>query len=1082
NSVSINAINLQMTYPNGLAGNVTGTACTFNVTAELPPCPTSVNITTPTQVCSGGSVDFTNSNPGNIRFIITSDAGFSYNNIGFPADYPTNTTCAPITVTYNITAQCTNNNSTLFTGTRTVTVYPDIDLSAVIIDNTTNINDPNCAVLVTAPCPTFTINGQGGGSASLPVSPGDNGTVASVAIGNGFCTENINVPLTCIGSCVPPTTSVTTNCPTSNNFSIVVQVTDMGDLSSFVLQPSQGNPQTITQIGTYTFAGNANNSVVNIKVLSIDNPSCNTNLGNFTEACKNCPSITNVLVTNGGSICSGANIGLSATVPNATENVDYQIQWQLNGTDIPGANTRQYAYTAYETGCQPQIYNFTARIICLNNGNPPASDTYNVNPITVYPIPQYGTDFFAPDDCSVVPIASPDCANFLTITTNPTPPGIVAGQQIMVSYSVRVNGAPSTCFASGRFLAGCPTETCTEDAGAMEPSFQQVCWNEDFLVVKSTPPLGLGFRNYIKVIDEAGTQVATYGPYQSTDVVPPFEFTNDNSSTYQAGHTYCFTPTLLFNGRDLNSGQAGIQTAYPVTDSGNLPPLPGACITSQTSPDCTSNIEPYIYSFTVEGIPYCPSVSSYNVTFTWNDNNTVFNPIGNNILIGTLPGVGITSDFPGALSSISDDGTYSIVYNGNPNGKTFNFLAIQPNPLAGCNWNWNLTITLNDPPTFPVVCPSCNDVGESACVQLLPSNPVGTIATPAPVCVGSTVDLHDYNPTSSQSGTYVWYAADPATGAAPLANPSAVEITQTSTFYVEYETNVGECATTRTVTFAVTQPPTLNTPTAAPICPGTSVNLTLLQPQITTAAGTFTWYIGDPENGGARLNTATSITPIGSEKYYCVFTSNQTGCSNSVYIVYTYHPIPLLLPQAPSICTGTQVNLRNFEAAINPNPGTFIWTNSSGTVLNPNASNQILVTPTNGAFFDVAYTDAVTGCSNEGRAVTFTVNANTPLSAPTVSPVCSGTEISLTALQPAMTNATGGTFTWTTGGNPVPNPSAVVLNATTTFNASYTNASGCVSNRNVTYTVNPGPTVLTQNLSIPAVCPATAVDLTAYQT
>jgi hypothetical protein len=97
----------------------------------------------------------------------------------------------------------------------------------------------------------------------------------------------------------------------------------------------------------------------------------------------------------------------------------------------------------------------------------------------------------------------------------------------------------------------------------MEPGVQTVCWGDDFAVVKSTPPLGLGFRNLITVTDELGTLVTTYGPYTSQDVVPPFAFTNDNSDPlYQAGKTYCFTPSLLFNGRDLNPGLPGTQNTY----------------------------------------------------------------------------------------------------------------------------------------------------------------------------------------------------------------------------------------------------------------------------------------------------------------------------------------------------------------------------------------------------------------------------------------------------------------------------------------------------------------------------------------
>jgi hypothetical protein len=121
NSYNLNLIPLAMTYPNGLSATVQGPPVSFTVVAELPPCPTFTGINAPTQVCSGSNVILSaNTTPGNaqnISYVVTGSNGFSYTGINPPVDNPENTTCSPITVTYNVTVKCTNNNTTIGTQT-----------------------------------------------------------------------------------------------------------------------------------------------------------------------------------------------------------------------------------------------------------------------------------------------------------------------------------------------------------------------------------------------------------------------------------------------------------------------------------------------------------------------------------------------------------------------------------------------------------------------------------------------------------------------------------------------------------------------------------------------------------------------------------------------------------------------------------------------------------------------------------------------------------------------------------------------------------------------------------------------------
>ena len=93
----------------------------------------------------------------------------------------------------------------------------------------------------------------------------------------------------------------------------------------------------------------------------------------------------------------------------------------------------------------------------------------------------------------------------------------------------------------------------------------------------------------------------------------------------------------------------------------------------------------------------------------------------------------ITSHFPHTSSTRNknDDGTYTLFnYTGNPNGKTVKRTDVYLNPFATANVDWCVRIVPSNSPTYPLVCPSCHDIGQPACVTLLPNLTVGNIATP----------------------------------------------------------------------------------------------------------------------------------------------------------------------------------------------------------------------------------------------------------------------------------------------------------------------------------------------------------------
>jgi len=1067
-----------------LTETVCGPPVQFTVTPCPAPCPVFQDVIAPAQVCSGAntqlSVQFNVPNAFNVSYQWTGPNGFTSSDAQ-PVVNPVNTTCDPISVTYFVSAWCTNDNTVLAINEPvTFTVYPEIDPAQIAIDNTSNILAPGCAVSVNVPC-NFTINGTPI-SANQTFTAGDNGSVAVFTISNGLadCDLDIEVPVTCIGSCTTPTVTVTTQCVVgSPGFRIILNITDLGDSEQLVAVPSQGSPVAVNNPGSFNLGPFPNNQYINVKLLNPLNPSCNTNLGNFIAGCVPCPvlvSATSNFQSNSAA-CEGDIINLSANVVGGTAGVDYYIRWQLNGQDISGGIGNTYEYILTAPGCEVNPHQFTAVLVCLNNGPAPPLSQINLTTINVYPVLQFNVDFFrSPDDCVVLPVASPDCAGNVVFTASPSANLTPGTASVQVNYTAKVIGAPNSCRTDGRYTVSCPD--CNDDAGDATPSFQSLCWGESF-TIENTGSLATspGYQIKWNVTNAANGQVvANYGPFANPGNFSPNTFTN-NGSFLPAGQTYCFTPFTVFDGTDINPAQPGVQNSITTGES-NIPlsTLSATLGPCSVSPNCSCilgipafwdidcyTVTPGLYSssYTFSGIPYCEGVSSYNITISVEDNTTdLFNPFSQG---------SISSDFPAPLNQQNDDGTWTLYnYTGDPNGKSVNITAVYLNPIPDpadpAELNWSVTITYFNNPAYPVVCNSCHDVGQPACVELLPQVQLTPIPAQAPVCAGEDVNLTLLTPDSNLDGTFTWYNGNPNTTGTPVPNPGSVIPVNGQTFYVLFKgINNEDCPAPQSVTFTVTPLPVLNTPPPLPpVCLGESIDLTILNSSITTAPGTLQWFINDPDEDGALLLTPNNVVPIGSEKYFALFTDAVTGCRNKLFVQAVFNPQPILLSVVPEICPGEQADLALLQPSLITETGLFQWYDANNNLLLPNASGQILVNPVNGSTYSVSFTSLSTGCSNSTE-VTFTVNTPPGLTPPTPTPVCAGTEVDLTLLENQITGGAAGSLLWYLGN---PQTSGILLDgstaetdpATQTPSASdvyyvvFTdNANGCTNTLSFTY-------------------------------
>ena len=1017
----------------------------------------------------------------------------------------TNTTCDPIIRDYTLSLTCTNDGSSVVSNHHIlITQYPFVDPAQILIDNTTNVLDPDCSVTVSyPPCPSFTVNGIAG-SDTQNFTSGDNGTTASFVVSSGGnCAVTVNPTVTCLSSCTLATYLASSYCNADGTWSITIDITDMGDSQIFDLIPSTGSPITIiAPVSGIIFGPYASGEPVNIKLINPANPGCNQNLGNFSETCLFCPSITGT-GNNAFSVCSGDFVTLITTVDQGVIDVDYSLQWYIDGIPAPGGNTNPYNLLALaDSRCAASVYTITVEINCLIKGIE-GVNTLDYGTVMAYPVPEYGIDFIA-EQCSAVLIDN--CGGTLSISNGgaaaPAP-----GSTTTVNYTAAIVGAPSACTASGSVVIGCPL--CTENPGVATATAQEVCWGEDFsissinsLVVRQGFEVGLAVSSQpiVNVTNTADllakADIAILGPYASPGSINPAEIFTNNGGVLPApnvacGEVYYFTPFVSFSDITSANSTFNFPSTYvtvPAMDIDILNP---------------ANSVPGIYSGNViiSGLAWCEGLSNYTITLCVRDRNCdgcdLFADPATVLGIELAnTGAGITSPFPNINYGLGNHGSHgdgmdgscitdptpcTIGSEGNyvqsgwtsdPN-ETINLLAVNACFAGGffpvgidSDFSYQATATMTNTGSFnfPTVCPSCNSVGQSVAVKILPQATITSITPPPAICAGESLDLSSLNPTvsSTATGQYEWSDA----GGIPLPS-TLVSLTTSTQYCVTYKFCESQACNTNTqcITVPVNSLPILFQPSLPPVCPGESVDFTASEPQITTASGSFEWYIGNPQINGALLADPTSVIPLGSELYCAVFTSSTTGCADQICFPANYNSLPILFAVAPLLCAGDVLDLANYESDLNPDPGTFIWYDADPLMGGVVISNTVIASYADGDDFWMTFTDASTGCSNTSSIV-ITVNMPPVISTPAPAPICPGTEVNLTDNEAAVSGASG-SFVWYDGD---PAGGAVALTpdidgnifvtptASDTYWVSFTDATTqCTTTTSFAYTLLPIP-------------------------
>jgi hypothetical protein len=217
------------------------------------------------------------------------------------------------------------------------------------------------------------------------------------------------------------------------------------------------------------------------------------------------------------------------------------------------------------------------------------------------------------------------------------------------------------------------------------------------------------------------------------------------------------------------------------------------------------------------------------------------------------------------------------------------------------------------------------------------------------------------------------------------------------------------------------------------ICPNQSTQLAVTN----TASVSYEWLLN-----GNTISNATGNTYLASQAgNYSVRVSNSTlGCidTTSIITVSSLTAPSVSAGSDQTVCGGTNVIL-NASGATN-----YVWNNGANT----SSLNVLTGTNSSNTNYIVTGTDTLTGCTMTDTVLVI-VNGLPQINAGSDFTACSNESITLTS--------TGGnSYTWS---NTVINGQPFVLNQTTTFSVSGTDANGCSNSDQITVTINQAPNV-----------------------
>jgi len=469
-------------------------------------------------------------------------------------------------------------------------------------------------------------------------------------------------------------------------------------------------------------------------------------------------------------------------------------------------------------------------------------------------------------------------------------------------------------------------------------------------------------------------------------------------------------PTPLCQGETLNLyglSNNGVSYAW----SG-----PNSFSSNQQNPVIT-NIQPVssgVYTLTVTNSNGCTNTATASVTV---------NPLPV-VVVGATP----NPICVGQTLSLSASGGAAYTWSG-PNS----FSSNQQNPII-------TDIQLTQAGVYTVTVTSTEGCTSTASVNVVVNPlPVPTAdASPNPICAGKTLSL-----TSSGGVSYSW--SGPSGYSSTQQNPSIanIQLNQGGVYFVTVTSQYG-CTAATSVTVVVNPTPVATADASPnPICEGKKLFLTATGGVFYSWSGpnSFTSNLQDPKVKDIQLNEAG---------IYTVTVTNEYGCTStaSVNVIVNDSPEATIDAAPNPICVGKTLSLTSGGG------DTYKWTGPNGfnsNIQNPTVANIQL----NQAGLYIVKVKNFNGCK-DSASVEVIVNELPIAAAYAVpNPICVGKTLSLTS--------TGGTsYAWSGPAgytSSLQNPSIANIQLTQAgiYTVTVTNDNGCTDIASVNVVVNPLP-------------------------
>ncbi|OWY23901.1 T9SS C-terminal target domain-containing protein [Sphingobacteriales bacterium UPWRP_1] len=1015
--------------------------------------------------------------------------------------------CTPVTVQLNSTGNATvtaaqvNSNSTDNCTITGLSVSPSNFTCANLGTNTVTLtvsdqsnNTATCSAMVTvqentapvAVCQTVTVALGLGGTATITPAQVNNGSTDNCSIANYSLSQTVF------------------SCSTAGNNTVTLTVTDQSGntatCSATVIIPDATAPTAICQTTPIPLLLTASGSVA-LSASALNNGSfdnCGTVSlsaapGSFT--CANIGSNTVVLTVSDASgntaTCTGTvmvsdNIAPVALCQNATVTLNTSgtgtlsvSQINNNSTDNCGTVTallNNTNYTCSNVGFNTVIMTVTdgsgnssscAATVQVLDNTPPAAICQSVTVSLGFS----GTATVTPsqvnngstDNCGTVNLVSVSPNTFTCATP---------GNTVVLTVS-DASGNTGTCSATVTVTdstppsALCKNATVTLGTGGTATLAATQVDNGSFdncggANVSVAPNMftcsNLGANTVVlTATDFAGNTATCSATVMVTDNTAPAAVCQNISVTLGTGGTVSISPLQVNGSSTDNCGTVTPLTVSPNSFScsnvGNNTVLLTVSDASGNTANCTATVTvgPLLSATATSNSPVCIGgainlTATGGVSYNWSGpggytatgatptrsgatlsmagtyNVTVTNSSGCSAVLSTV--VSVTST---AAASITGNSSYCV-------GGTINLTASSgtsyswsgPNGFASTNAGISLSpATIAMGGSYTVTVSNGGGCTASASKTITVSAaPAAAISGSTGLCAGGTITL-----TASGGSSYAWSYPGGLSASGSTVTRSNATLAMGGTYTVTV-TNTAGCTATAGTTVTVNAAPAAAAVSNSPVCVGSSINLTASGGVSYAWSGPngYTSTAQNPVRNGATASMAGN---------YMVTVTGAGGCTATAVTSVTVNASPIVsVSGSSSLCSGGTITLTATSGF-----GSYSWSGPNGfTGTGQSVSLSGATTAATGSY-TVTVTNAAGCTGSASRSVT--VNALPAATAGSNSPVCSGSNITLTA--------TGGTsYAWSGPGgyvssaqNPVRTGATLAMGGT--YTVTVTGAGGCTA-------------------------------------